>query len=58
MDPVGAVWATGVLPASWTDTRITLLYKKGDSGDASNYRPIVVPDTVQVDSPSPEKSTD
>ena len=37
-----AIWTTGVLSTSWTDARITLLYKKGDPRDASNYRPIAV----------------
>ena len=39
---VKVVWELGILPASWTDTRISLLYKKGDAGDAGNYRPIAV----------------
>ena len=30
------------MPTEWTDTRISLLYKKGDARDASNYRPIAV----------------
>ena len=36
------VWHSGTIPASWKDTRISLLYKKGDPGDAANYRPIAV----------------
>ena len=39
---VKVIWESGSLPASWTDTRISLLYKKGDPGDAGNYRPIAV----------------
>ena len=31
------VWNQGQMPTQWTDTRISLLYKKGDSRDASNY---------------------
>ena len=30
------------MPTEWTDTRISLLYKKGDPRDASNYRPMAV----------------
>ena len=37
-----AIWTTRVLLTSWTHTRITLLYKKGDTTDASNYKPIAV----------------
>ena len=36
------VWESGSLPTSWTDTHISLLYKKGDPSDAGNYRPIAV----------------
>ena len=36
------VWHSGTIPVSWTDPRISLLYKKGDPGDAANYRPIAV----------------
>ena len=36
------VWHQGQMPTEWTDTRISLLYKKGDPRDASNYRPIAV----------------
>ena len=39
---VKVVWESGSLPTSWTDTRISLLDKKGDPGDAGNYRPIAV----------------
>ena len=34
MDPISA--------RTWSDSRITLLYKKGDPRDDSNYRPIAV----------------
>ena len=30
------------MPTEWTDTRISLLYKKGDPRGASNYRLIAV----------------
>ena len=36
------VWNQGQMPTQWTDTRISLLYKKGDPRDASNYRPIAI----------------
>ena len=36
------MWHQGQMPTEWTDTRISLLYKKGDPRDASNYRPIAV----------------
>ena len=36
------VWHQGQMPTEWTDTRISLLYKKGDPRDASNYRPMAV----------------
>ena len=39
---VKVVWESGSLPTSWTDSRISLLYKKGDPGDAGNYHPIAV----------------
>ena len=32
----------GTIPVSWTDTTISLLHKKGDPGDAANYRPMAV----------------
>ena len=35
-------WHSGTIPVSWTDTTISLLYKKGDPGDAANHRPIAV----------------
>ena len=39
---VKVVWESGSLPTSWTDTRISVLYKKGDPGDTGNYRPMAV----------------
>ena len=36
------LWHQGQMPTEWTDTRISLLYKKGDPRDASHYRPIAV----------------
>ena len=36
------VWNQGQILTEWTDARISLLYEKGDPGDASNYRPIAM----------------
>ena len=39
---VKVVWELGSVSTSWTDTRVSLLYIKGDPGDAGNCRPIAV----------------
>ena len=36
------VWNQGQMPTEWTATSISLLYKKGDPKDASNYHPLAV----------------
>ena len=37
-----AIWTTGVLSTSLTNSRVTPLYKKGAPRDASNYKPAAV----------------
>ena len=36
------VWETGEIPSHWLETRLSLLYKKGNTGSAMSYRPIGV----------------
>lgn len=40
-----AVWRLQHFPDGWKDSNTTLLHKKGDKGDLSNWRPIAVGDT-------------
>ena len=34
--------ASGSFPMQWKSTTVTLIYKKGNKGDISNYRPIFI----------------
>ena len=42
------VWHTQEIPQQWLQSRITLLYKKGDPNAAENYRPITIATPMYV----------
>lgn len=42
------VWKTGRVPTAWLQTRVALIYKKGDPECASHYRPIFVNTTLYM----------
>ena len=41
------ILTTGVMPSEWSISYITMLYKKGDKVDPSNYRPITLMPNLQ-----------
>ena len=41
-------WAPGQIPQAWLQSRISLLYKKGPTRSATNYRPISVNHSLYV----------
>ena len=41
--------STGTVPSCWKKKRVTPVFKKGDSGDVNNYRPIsILPITMKI----------
>ena len=42
------VWGTGEIPPHWLEARLSLLYKKGNTTSAMNYRPISVSNSIYI----------
>ena len=42
------VWDTGEIPSHWLEAKLSLLYKKGNTDSAMNYRPISVSNCIYI----------
>ena len=45
------VWGIGEIPPHWLEARLSLLYKKGNTASAMNYRPINVSNSIYIPPP-------